>query len=154
MLRPNVLLLMPRILILCTGNSARSQMAEGLMKFFDPALEVHSAGTLPAARVHWAAVEAMREIGIDISAHYPKNVDRYLGEPFDFVITVCDHANESCPVFTGRVRRRVHIGFEDPAGATGSQEEILAAFREVRDQMADRLREFYREEIEPAAAQA
>jgi len=136
-----------RILILCTGNSARSQMAEGLMKSLDPSLDVHSAGTAPAPRVHPAAVEAMREIGIDISANYPKNVQRYLGEPFDFVITVCDHANETCPVFTGRVRRRMHIGFEDPAAATGSAEDVLAAFRKVRDQIADRLRQFYREEI-------
>ena len=139
-----------RILILCTGNSARSQMAEGLMKSFDPSLDVHSAGTRPAARVHPAAVEAMREMGIDISANYPKSVERYLGEPFAFVITVCDHANETCPVFTGRVRRRVHIGFEDPASATGSEADVLAAFRKVRDQIADRLLEFYREEIAPA----
>jgi arsenate reductase len=143
-----------RILILCTGNSARSQMAEGLMKSFDPALDVHSAGTRPAARVHPAAVEAMHGIGIDISANYPKSVERYLGEPFDFVITVCDHANETCPVFTGRVRRRMHIGFEDPACAAGSKQDVLAAFCKVRDQIADRLREFYREEIAPAARQA
>ena len=136
-----------RILILCTGNSARSQMAEGLMKSLDPSLDVHSAGTAPAPRVHPAAVEAMREIGIDISANYPKSVSGYLGEPFDFVITVCDHANETCPVFTGRVRRRMHIGFEDPAAATGSAEDVLAAFRKVRDHIADRLRQFYREEI-------
>ena len=143
-----------RILILCTGNSARSQMAEGLMQSFDPGLDVHSAGTRPAERVHPAAVEAMREIGIGISANYPKSVDRYLAEPFDFVITVCDHANETCPVFTGQVRRRVHIGFEDPASAMGSKEDVLAAFRKVRDQIADRLRQFYRDEIVPAAPQA
>lgn len=136
-----------RILILCTGNSARSQMAEGLMKSFDAALDVHSAGTAPAPRVHPAAVEAMREIGIDISASYPKSVARYLGEPFDFVVTVCDQANETCPVFTGRVGRRIHIGFEDPAAATGSEAEILAAFRKVRDQMEERLRAFHRDEI-------
>jgi arsenate reductase len=136
-----------RVLILCTGNSARSQMAEGLMKSFDPALDVHSAGTAPAPRVHPAAIEAMREIGVDISAGYPKSVSRYLGEPFDFVITVCDHANETCPIFTGPVRRRVHIGFEDPAAAVGSAEDVLAAFRKVRGEIADRLREYYLEEI-------
>lgn len=136
-----------RVLILCTGNSARSQMAEGLMKSFDPALDVHSAGTAPAPRVHPAAIESMREIGIDISAGYPKSVSRYLGEPFDFVITVCNHANETCPLFTGRVQRRVHIGFEDPATAVGSAEEILAAFRKVRVEIADRLRELYLQEI-------
>ncbi len=117
------------------------------MKSFDPVLEVYSAGTTPAARVHPAAVEAMREIGIDIAANYPKSVDRYLGEPFDFVITVCDHANETCPVFTGQVGCRAHIGFEDPAAATGSPEDLLTAFRTVRDRIASRLRNFYQEEI-------
>jgi arsenate reductase len=129
-------------------------MAEGLMKSFDPTLDVRSAGSRPAARVHTAAIEAMREIGIDISANYPKSVDRYLSEPFDFVITVCDHANETCPVFTGRVRRRLHFGFEDPAGAVGSFEDVVAAFRSVRDQIADRLRQFYQEEIAHAVPQA
>jgi arsenate reductase len=139
-----------RILILCTGNSARSQMAEGLMRYIDSTLDVHSAGTQPAARVHPAAVEAMREIGIDISANYPKSVTRHLGESFDFVITVCDHANETCPVFTGRVGRRMHIGFEDPASATGSPEDVLTAFRKVRDQIADRLLQFHRAQLEIA----
>ena|ERR1035437_1705962 len=136
-----------KILILCTGNSARSQMAEGLMKSFDAGLEVHSAGTVPAERVHPGAIEAMREIGIDISRHAPKNVDRFTAEPFDFVITVCGHANETCPVFTGRVGRRVHIGFEDPAAARGSPEEVLSAFRKVRDEIRTRLRQFYETEI-------
>jgi len=122
-------------------------MAEGLLKSFDPALNVHSAGTRPAARVHPAAVESMSEIGIDISANYPKSVERHLGESFDFVITVCDHANETCPVFAGRVGRRVHIGFEDPAGVAGSPEEVLEAFRKVRDRISSRLRQFYNEEI-------
>jgi len=102
-----------RILILCTGNSARSQMAEGILKSFDPDLEVYSAGTRPAERVHPAAVEAMREIGLDISGSQPKDVAQFLSQPFDFVITVCDHANETCPVFHGLVQRRVHIGFQD-----------------------------------------
>ena len=141
---------MKRILILCTGNSARSQMAEGLLRSFDSGLEVHSAGTKPASRVHPGAIQAMAEVGIDIGGNYPKSVDRYLGEPFDFVITVCDHANETCPVFGGRVGRRVHIGFEDPAAAAGTDEQVLQAFRRVRDQIRDRLGRFYREEIEPA----
>ena len=140
---------MKRILILCTGNSARSQMAEGLLRSFDSGLEVHSAGTKPASRVHPGAIQAMAEAGIDIGGNYPKSVDRYLGEPFDFVITVCDHANETCPVFGGRVGRRVHIGFEDPAAATGTDEQVLHAFRLVRDQIRDRLGRFYREEIAP-----
>ncbi len=131
------------ILILCTGNSARSQMAEGLMRSFDAGLDVHSAGTKPAERVHPAAVEAMREIGIDIAACRPKSVAQYLGRDFDFVLTVCDHARETCPVFTGRVRHRVHIGFEDPAAATGSPDEVLEVFRRVRDEIRARLYRFY-----------
>ncbi len=122
-----------RILVLCTGNSARSQMAEGLLRSFDPDLEVYSAGTKPAACVHPAAVEAMAEVGIDIGRSYPKSVDRFLDRQFDFVITVCDSANEVCPVFTGAVGRRVLIGFEDPASATGTGDRVLAAFRRARD---------------------
>src|SRR5512142_1278483 len=95
-----------RVLILCTGNSARSQMAEGLLRAFDSNLEVRSAGTAPAARVHPAAVEAMNEIGIDISAGRPKSVDEFLGQDFDVVITVCGHAHETCPAFAGRVGLR------------------------------------------------
>lgn len=138
-----------RILVLCTGNSARSQMAEGLLKSFDPALEVHSAGTRPASRVHPGATQAMAEIGLDIRSAYPKNVDLFLQEPFDFVITVCDHANETCPVFSGQVARRVHIGFEDPAAAPGDEQRVLAAFRRVRDQIRVRLEDFYTREIVP-----
>jgi arsenate reductase len=117
-------------------------MAEGLLKASDPSLEVHSAGTHPAARVHPAAVEAMRELGIDIGGAHPKNVAQFLDQAFDVVVTVCDHANETCPVFAGAVGRRVHIGFEDPATAEGSPEEVLAAFRRVRDRIRERLPEF------------
>jgi arsenate reductase len=131
-----------RILVLCTGNSARSQMAEALLKAYDPSLEVYSAGTRPAARVHPAAVEAMREAGIDIGAATPKNVARFLDQAFDVVVTVCGDANETCPVFVGKVGRRRHIGFEDPARAEGSPEDVLAAFRRVRDQIARRLADF------------
>jgi arsenate reductase len=131
-----------RILVLCTGNSARSQMAEGLLKAYDASLEVYSAGTHPAARVHPAAVEAMREVGIDIGAAIPKNVEQFLNQAFDVVVTVCDDANEMCPVFLGRVGRRTHIGFEDPARAAGSPEDVLAAFRRVRDQIGKRLADF------------
>ncbi len=118
-------------------------MAEGLLRSFAPGLEVYSAGTKPAPSVHPAAIRAMAEIGIDISGNYPKSVDRYLAEPFDLVITVCDNARETCPVFAGRVARRAHIGFEDPAAATGTEEQVLQAFRRVRDQIAERLRKFY-----------
>ena len=138
---------MKRILVLCTGNSARSQMAEGFLRSFDSGLEVYSAGTRPAERVHPAAVQAMAEEGIDIGAGRPKSVEQYLGQRFDFVITVCDHANQICPVFTGEVRRRVHIGFDDPAAAQGSEDEVLAAFRRVRDEIQERLRRFYESEI-------
>ena len=138
---------MKRILILCTGNSARSQMAEGLLRSMDRGLEVYSAGTAPAARVHPGAVQAMHELGIDISAHRPKGVDGFLGQPFDFVITVCDHANETCPVFHGPVGRRLHMGFDDPAAAAGTEAQVLDVFRRVRDEMRDRLGRFHGEEI-------
>jgi len=138
---------MKRILVLCTGNSARSQMAEGLLRSFDAELEVYSAGTRPAERVHPAAVRAMAEADIDIDAARPKSVEQFLGQRFDFVITVCDHANQTCPVFTGEVRRRVHIGFDDPAAVRGTDEEVLAAFRRVRDEIGARLRRFYESEI-------
>lgn len=138
---------MTRILVLCTGNSARSQLAEGFLRSFDAGLEVHSAGTRPAERVHPAAVQAMAEAGIDIGAARPKSVEQFLGQRFDFVITVCDHANQTCPVFTGEVRHRVHIGFDDPAAVRGTDEEVLAAFRRVRDEIGERLRRFYESEL-------
>ena len=132
-----------RILVLCTGNSCRSQMAEGFLRSFDASLEVHSAGTHPAARVHPHAVRVMQEMGIDLSTQRPKSVDLFRHEPFDYVITVCDSAKESCPVFTGKVRHRLHMGFEDPADATGTEEQVLSTFRRIRDEIRDRFREFY-----------
>ncbi len=134
---------MQRILILCTGNSCRSQMAEGFLKSFDSKLEVHSAGTKPAERVHPKAVEVMKEVGIDLSGNKPKMVDQFLDQPFDYVITVCDHAKETCPVFTGKVKQRLHIGFDDPAAATGTEDEVYAIFRRVRDEIRDSFQEFY-----------
>jgi arsenate reductase len=136
-----------KILILCTGNSCRSQMAEGLLKSFDNSLEVYSAGTNPAVQVHPKAIQVMNELGIDIGANIPKSVDQFLNQPFDYVITVCDHAKETCPVFLGNVKHRLHIGFEDPAEARGTEEEILAAFRNVRDEIQERFRQFYFETI-------
>lgn len=123
------------ILILCTGNSCRSQMAEGFLKSFDPFLNVHSAGTNPASRVHPKAIQVMKEAGVDISDTYPKNVDRFLHQSFDYVITVCDHARETCPTFLGDVKEQLHIGFEDPAEATGTDAEILRVFRRIRDEI-------------------
>jgi len=137
------------ILILCTGNSCRSQIAEGYLKSLDPRLEVVSAGTGPASGVHPKAVSTMKEIGVDISGAVPKSVDEFLGRPFDYVITVCDKANKSCPVFTGSVRRRLHIGFDDPAVATGTDEEILMMFRKVRDEIRTNFGVLYRDEIAP-----
>lgn len=136
-----------RLLVLCTGNSARSQMAEGFLRSFDSRLEVYSAGTRPAAQVNPLAVRVMSEVGIDITAGKPKSVDRFLGEPFDWVITVCDDADRNCPIFRGKVGKRVHVGFPDPARAAGSEAERLGVFRGVRDDMARRFRELYEQEI-------
>ncbi len=134
---------MTRILILCTGNSCRSQMAEYLLRSFDPSLDVHSAGTLPATAVNPKAIAVMQEIGISLDGAAPKSVDRFLGDQFDYVITVCDHAKETCPVFTGPVRHRLHIGFDDPAEATGTDVQVMAVFRRVRDEIRDRFTVFY-----------
>ncbi len=136
-----------RVLILCTGNSCRSQMAEGYLKSFDSPLEVHSAGTHPAMRVHPKAIAVMKEVGIDLSAHRPKNVEEFLRQPFEYVITVCDHAKETCPVFIGQVKHHVHIGFDDPAEAMGTEEEILATFRRVRDEIRKEFLRFCSEQI-------
>ena len=132
-----------RILILCTGNSCRSQMAEGFLKSFNRNLDVFSAGTIPAARISSRAIQVMNELGIDISTEYPKSVDQFLGESFDYVITVCDHAKETCPVFLGNVKHRIHIGFDDPAEARGTEEEIRTEFRRIRDEIKSRFYEFY-----------
>lgn len=138
-----------KILILCTGNSCRSQMAEGILKSFDSELEVYSAGTNPADKVNPKAVQVMKEIGIDISQSYPKMVDQFLNDPFDYVITVCDNAKETCPVFIGKVGKQLHIGFEDPADATGTEEEVLSVFRKVRDKIKRDFYEFYLKELKP-----
>jgi arsenate reductase len=121
-------------------------MAEGFLKSYD-SLEVYSAGTNPADKVHPKAVKVMDEIGIDLSSHQPKMVDEFLSESFDYVITVCDNAKENCPVFLGDVKHRLHIGFEDPAKATGTEEEVLNVFRTIRDQIKESMSTFYRENI-------
>jgi arsenate reductase (thioredoxin) len=132
-----------RVLILCTGNSARSQMAEGLLRAdAGDRFEVESAGTKPSL-VRPEAIEAMREIGIDLSGHRSKHVDEFNGQHFDYVLTVCDNARESCPVFLGEAEKR-HHSFEDPAAVEGEWEVRLASFRKVRDQLRDWLREFAR----------
>ena len=107
-----------RILVLCTGNSCRSQMAHGFLQSFDRHIEVYSAGTSPAKHVHPIAISVMSEVGIDISHHIPKMVEQYLNEQWDYVITVCGGANETCPTFVGKVGKRIHIGFDDPSNVT------------------------------------
>ncbi len=133
-----------RVLILCTGNSARSQMAEGLLRHDGgAAFEVASAGTRPS-HVRPEAIAAMREIGIDISTHRSKSVDEFAGQAFDYVITVCDNARESCPVFPAATKR-IHWSLDDPAAVQGTEEQRLAEFRRVRDQLQTLLREFVQE---------
>ena len=136
-----------KILILCTGNSCRSQMAEGFMKSFDSELEIYSAGTNPSKQVHQKAIQVMKEVGIDLSKNYPKMVDQFINDSFDYVITVCDNAKETCPVFIGKVGKQLHIGFEDPAEATGTEEEILSVFREVRNEIKRDFQQFYEKEL-------
>ncbi len=133
-----------KVLILCTGNSCRSQMAQGFLQSFDRKIEVHSAGTEPAKQVNPNAIKVMKETGIDISHHNPKLVDQYLKDEWDYVITVCDHANETCPIFLGKVKHRLHIGFDDPSSFAGSEEYILAEFRRIRDEIKERFNEFYK----------
>src|SRR5215472_13618439 len=136
-----------RILVLCTGNSARSQMAAGFLKSFDSRLDVCSAGTQPAARINPHAVQAMREVGVDISNGVPKNVSQFTNQSFDYVITVCDDADKNCPNFSGKVGKRVHIGFIDPAAATGTEEHIMSVFRQVRDEIKQKFADYYQKEI-------
>ena len=136
-----------KILILCTGNSCRSQMAEGLLRSLDPRLDVQSAGTHPSTQVNPNAIRVMQEIGVDISKGSPKNVDAFLNQPIDYVITVCGDAEQNCPVFGGRVGKRLHIGFPDPANAAGTEQQILQVFRECRDNIKTRFTELYEKEL-------
>lgn len=130
-----------RVLILCTGNSARSQMAEGLLRHDGgDSFDVESAGVI-ASFVRPQAIAAMEEIGIDITGHRSKSVEEFAGRDFDYVITVCDNAKESCPVFPAKTQR-IHWSFDDPAEASGTEYEKLAVFRRVRDEIRGRLREF------------
>ena len=132
-----------RVLILCTGNSCRSQMAHGFVQTLHPEWEVYSAGTQPAAEVNPMAVMVMQEIGVDISMHTPHHVQEYLSESWDCVITVCGGANESCPQFVGHARQRLHIGFDDPSNAIGTEELILSEFRRVRDEIYLKMKELF-----------
>jgi len=136
-----------KILILCTGNSCRSQMAHGFLQSFDEKLHVRSGGTEPAARINAKAVEVMADLGIDISHNTPHLVDEYLDQEWDYVITVCDHANETCPAFFGKVRYRLHLGFEDPSHVTGTPEFIESEYIRIRDLIHETFLKFYNENI-------
>ena len=132
-----------KILILCTGNSCRSQMAHGFLQSFDPKLTVCSAGTEASGKLNPLAVKVMQLSGIDISHHTSDSVDLYLGEEWDYVITVCGGANEACPTFSGKVKHRLHIGFDDPSHASGSDAFIYSEFIRVRDEIRVAFRQFY-----------
>ncbi len=138
-----------KILILCTGNSCRSQMAEGFLISFDNRLNVVSAGTQPSSEVHPNAIKAMNDINIDIKQNYPKPVIDFIFDDFDYVITVCGGANESCPVFTGNVKNKLHIGFDDPAEATGTKDEIMLEFIRIRNEIERDFKKFYIEQLKP-----
>jgi arsenate reductase len=122
-------------------------MAHGFLKSFDKKLDVHSAGTEPAKQVNPTAVKVMKEAGIDISDQKPKSVDLYLNTEWDYVITVCDNANETCPLFSGKVSHRLHFGFEDPSEFKGTEDQILYEFRRIRDKIKIRFYEFYNENL-------
>lgn len=132
-----------RILILCTGNSCRSQMAQGFLRSFDTGLTVCSAGIDPSEKVNDNAVKVMKEVGIDISSEYPKHVNSFLKEEWDYVVTVCDWAQEVCPVFEGNVKHRLHIGFDDPAAVSGTAEYVDGEFRRIRDEIKTAFSKFY-----------
>ena len=137
------------VLILCTGNSCRSQMAHGFLQSFDKRINVQSAGTEASGKLNEKAVAAMKEIGIDISHHTSDPVDKYLNDEWDYVITVCGGANETCPAFMGKVKHRLHIGFDDPSHAIGTDEFIWSEFIRVRDEIKAAFYKLYNEDIKP-----
>lgn len=136
-----------KVLILCTGNSCRSQMAHGFLQSFDKSMTVCSAGTQASGKLNEKAVAVMKEVGIDISHHTSDPVEKYLNEEWDYVITVCGGANEACPAFMGKVKERLHIGFDDPSHATGTEEFIWSEFRRVRDEIKRAFYSFYTQNI-------
>ncbi len=138
-----------KVLILCTGNSCRSQMAHGFLQSFDPEITVCSAGTQASGKLSSKAVAVMKEIGIDISHHTSDPVEKYLNEEWDYVVTVCGGANENCPAFVGKVRHRLHIGFDDPSHAVGTDEFIWSEFIRVRDEIKASFYKLYLEQIKP-----
>jgi arsenate reductase (thioredoxin) len=138
-----------KVLILCTGNSCRSQMAHGFLQSFDNRLKVESAGTEASGVLNHKAVEVMKEAGIDISHHTSDSVDKYLDDEWDYVITVCGGANENCPAFLGKVKNRLHIGFDDPSHATGTPEFIESEYYRVREEIRQAFYKLYQEKIKP-----
>ena len=138
-----------KALILCTGNSCRSQMAHGFLQSFDPNITVCSAGTQASGKLNEKAVAAMKDAGIDISHHTSDSVEKYLNDEWDYVITVCGGANEACPAFIGKVKHRLHIGFDDPSHATGTDEFIWSEFIRVRDEIKTEFYKLYVEQIKP-----
>lgn len=138
-----------KILVLCTGNSFRSQMAQGFLESFDTRLIVCSAGTQASGKLNEKAVTVMKEVGTDISNHTSDSVVKYLDEEWDYVITVCSDANEACPVFQGKVKYILHIDFDDPSHLIGTVDYILNEFRRVRDEIRERLYRFYTDQIIP-----
>lgn len=136
-----------KILILCTGNSCRSQMAHGFLQSFDKNLVVCSAGTQASGKLNEKAVQVMKEAGIDISHHTSDSVDKYLDDEWDYVITVCGGANEACPAFLGKVKHRLHIGFDDPSHAEGTFEFIMSEFYRVRNEIQVAFRKLFDEQI-------
>ena len=138
-----------KILILCTGNSCRSQMAHGFLQSFDSSITVCSAGTQASGKLNQKAVEVMKQAGVDISNHTSDSVEKYLKEEWDYVITVCGGANEECPAFFGKVKHRLHMGYDDPSHAEGADEYIWSEFIRVRDEIKEGLYKLYIEQIKP-----
>jgi len=136
-----------KVLILCTGNSCRSQMAHGFLQSFYSTLTVCSAGTEASGKLNEKAVAVMKEIGIDISHHTSDSVEKYLNDEWDYVITVCGGANEACPAFFGKVKHRLHMGYDDPSHATGTDEYIWSEFRRVRDDIKEGFWKFYSDSL-------
>ncbi len=132
-----------KILILCTGNSCRSQIAQGYLQSFDKDIKVYSAGTVPASKINPVAVRVMAEDGIDISGNSPEKCRSLSNEEWDYVITVCDEANEACPFFPGKVNKRLHFGFEDPSNFKGTDTQVINEFRRTRDKIKDTFYKFY-----------
>jgi len=138
-----------KVLILCTGNSCRSQMAHGFLQSFDKNISVFSAGTQASGKLNQKAVAAMKEAGIDISHHTSDSVDQYLKEEWDYVITVCGGANEECPAFFGKVKHRLHMGYDDPSHAVGTDDFIWSEFIRVRNEIKEGFYKLYIEQIKP-----